>query len=116
MKNLRDLDLAREAVEETLEDDRIDPNNVREQMCEFCPWRKDGGVLHDSPEEFAVLRESVIFEANQRCHAPAFDGEVESQICRGARNYQINFFHRLGILSEPSDRAWAEALEELQIE
>jgi hypothetical protein len=58
MKNFRDLQAARvaqPAATETV----FDTLNVMLVKCASCPWRKDGGVLHDDPESRLALQVSV---------------------------------------------------------
>jgi hypothetical protein len=88
----------------------VNPNNVQPQKCKHCPWRSDG-VLSDAPIDMDRLKLMVLTSSNHLCHAPALVGKVEDRICRGSRDYQIEFYHALGVLDEPTDDAWARALD-----
>jgi hypothetical protein len=76
-------------------------------MCNTCPFRDDG---------YMELRSSVeakLLEKSQLCHAPRHKGKRETHICRGARDTQLKYFHRIGFLSEPTDDAWQAKLNEV---
>jgi hypothetical protein len=92
---------------------KIDPNNVMPRMCATCPWRKNSPVRHLRD----YLQRSAITESNRICHSTGNNPtvkrvRVKERLCRGARNYQLAFFHRIGFLVEPTDEAWASKLEE----
>ena len=80
------------------------PWPVMEAMCATCPFRKDGDIQ---------LRNQVmsrtILKASQICHHPALSGKKQTHLCRGARDQQLTILHRLGMLPEPTDKAFAEA-------
>ncbi len=113
--DLQDLERARQVRD--LAGDRetvIDPNNVVSVQCASCPWRDDRGIIRDQPEMLGNLMTAVLSRANQFCHAPALSGRAEMQICRGARDFQLQVFHRLGVLPAPTDQAWADTLSALK--
>jgi hypothetical protein len=114
MKLFADLEAARQQRKNIdSESVDIDPNNVMPIKCAHCPWNDDGGVFRRDDDSRSALKLSILTNRNQLCHAPAFNGEPESKICRGGRDYQIAHFHRIGFLAEPTDRAWAEKLAEI---
>jgi hypothetical protein len=57
-------------------------------------------------------------EASPICHSTGPDALVETEerqprICRGARNFQVQIFARLGMIAAPTDAAWNARCEEL---
>ena len=56
----------------------------------------------------AQLEVKVLTKASQICHHPALHGKRQTHLCRGARDFQLMFFHRVGFLSEPTDEAWED--------
>lgn len=96
--------------EPSVEDCAIDPNNVQVKQCVTCPWADTADRLKLSGKEMESLMRMVLTEANVRCHHAAFLGKSEQKICRGARNFQLQIFHSLGVLESPTDRCWAETL------
>lgn len=83
---------------------------IMQAMCKTCPFGPGGSR--------AVRRsvEARIFTtASQTCHSSrrTLYGR-DTRLCRGARNEQIAFFHRLGFLPEPTDAAWSAKWAEIQ--
>lgn len=114
-KTLRDLYAGRcKRTEPELKPHEVDPNNVMPTQCATCPWREDGGILAETPTTTEVLMFQVLADSNQVCHAPGLQGKPETQICRGARDFQIKVFHGWGVLKEPTDECWKETLEKLK--
>jgi hypothetical protein len=114
MINFTDLEAARQQRPETAPD-KVDPLNVMAVQCSSCPWRDGGGVLGDDPIALAALEAKVLFDSNQVCHAPALSGKREDRVCRGARNYQLEFFFEHGVIDAPTDKAWSDRLQEMKI-
>lgn len=77
---------------------------VMPAMCPSCPFRDDGDIQLRN----RVLGRTIL-QASQICHHPAMHGKKQTHLCRGARNEQLTILHRLGMLSEPTDAAFAEA-------
>jgi hypothetical protein len=61
----------------------------------------------------ARIQAQALSEASQLCHAPRLHGKPETHLCRGARNFQLTIFYRLGVISEPSDAAWEAKQREI---
>jgi hypothetical protein len=57
----------------------------------------------------------VLTEASQICHHPVLYGKKETQLCRGARNFQLQVFYRLGVLDASTDEAWTALRKKLGI-
>lgn len=77
---------------------------VQKQRCATCPFNENGDQLIK-----ANVISRILTEASQLCH------HVDNKLlCRGARDYQIEIYHRLGVLAEPTDKAWSEAYERIR--
>lgn len=86
----------------------INKFNVMQTKCASCPFREENAGTG--------LVETVrarMFETSQICHHPRLSGKPETQICRGARDEQLTFFHRIGFLEDETDAAWNKKREEL---
>lgn len=71
---------------------------VNKVRCETCPF-SDGGCL---PVR-AKVEQRAMTEGSQMCHST--DNKT---LCRGARDFQIQMFFRMGFLKEESDKCWEE--------
>lgn len=81
---------------------------VRKAMCSTCPFLPDGD------RELADQVRQRCLTGSQICHHPVTKGEEEFELCRGARDWQLTVFYRMGVLSAPTDEAWAETSERLK--
>ena len=83
------------------------------RQCATCPLRADerGRYTDDELARKVIVR--CMTEASQICHHPRLRGKRETHLCRGARNFQLQLFYRLGFLKEPTDDAWNEKVEEI---
>ena len=84
---------------------------TRAHHCATCPF-SDTGWTHVRP----LLTERALTAATPICHSTGKDALVKSQgprqLCRGARDLQIQFFYRIGFLDAPTEEAWeAKRLE-----
>ena len=90
------------------------PMPVRKTNCKTCPFLETGWT------EVRALLEARSFEGAPICHSNGkaltrHNGEkLKAHACRGARDLQLNFFHKIGFLAEPTDEAWFAKLEEIQ--
>jgi hypothetical protein len=90
---------------------------VNDAMCATCPWRKGSPYGDLRP----TLEASARRQASRICHSTGSNainvrtGKPE-MICRGARNYQLRFLTKIGLLREPTDDAWSARCQELGIE
>lgn len=82
-------------------------------MCATCPFRKGSKY----GELTGLLSASALNEGSRICHATGHAQLVRSEgkakLCRGARNLQLDVFHGLGLLSEPTDEAWEKLAREI---
>ena len=87
---------------------------TRAYSCSTCPFL-DTGWTHVRP----LLIDRALTEASPICHSTGKDALVKSQgpaqICRGARDLQIQFFYRIGFLDAPTEEAWETKRRELGI-
>src|ERR1700752_2316093 len=79
---------------------------VMQRQCPTCPFRVNEKGRHADPVLVARIEEQCLTEASQICHHPALSGRKETHLCRGARNFQLQIFYRLGFLKAPTDAAW----------
>lgn len=82
---------------------------VMASCCSSCPF-SDGG----DAQIRARVQLSVLSEASQICHHPRLSSRPETHLCRGARDFQLQVFHRIGFLEEPTDAAWEAKLKEVR--
>jgi hypothetical protein len=79
---------------------------VRKATCHSCPFRLNAETGREQDPQLASEIQTRLLEASQVCHAPREFGNPEYQVCRGARNWQLQIWHRLGVLDEPTDKDW----------
>jgi len=85
-------------------------------QCSTCPFRVDASGRHPDPQLVSRIQLRCLTEASQICHHPRLQGKPETHLCRGARDYQLQIFHRLGLLDTPTDAAWERAISQLKLE
>jgi hypothetical protein len=83
---------------------------VRKSMCSSCPFREGG-----DRELAARVLKRTLFKASQICHHPALEGGKEHELCRGARNEQLNILYHMKILPAPTDAAFTAMSIELGV-
>jgi hypothetical protein len=89
---------------------------VRRTNCATCPWREGSPYAYLKDK----LQESAITEGSRICHSTGSNNAINHRtgkppmICRGARDEQLQFLHRIGFLREPTDRCWNERVKELK--
>lgn len=79
---------------------------VRKTQCETCVFKDecDGGVvLGDGRRE--EIKQNLLNGINQLCHH-----DNNKTICRGGRNFQLQIFHRMNLIPEPTDEALAKEI------
>jgi len=85
----------------------ISKMEVMKARCLTCPFGNKG-ERDRSPHTADKVRARVITSASQICHHPRLSGKKQTHLCRGARDYQLTIFHRLGVITEPTDVAWKQ--------
>lgn len=83
---------------------------VMPAQCPTCPFRTDADGRHSDVRLVSQLQLRCLTEGNQICHHSRWKGKPTTHLCRGARDYQLQIFHRLGLLDTPTDAAWARAV------
>ncbi|MGH8001983.1 MAG: hypothetical protein ACREPR_21780 [Brasilonema sp.] len=87
---------------------------VMKAKCKTCPFHTDEHGRHLDPHLVSIIQADIISKASQLCHHPRLIGEKETHICRGARDFQIEIFYRLGVLETPTQEAWDKALNTVE--
>lgn len=82
---------------------------VRHRQCETCPFLKGGLDLGIS--KMNEIHTYLLQGANHLCHSD----QSHKTVCRGGRNWQLEMFHRIGWLSEPTNSALRTAMENMGI-
>lgn len=80
---------------------------VRRSKCASCIFRRpeDGGCeLSEGRRQ--EIQQYLLQGTNQLCHHD--DNET---ICRGGREFQLQIWHRLGVIKAPTDAALREAMK-----
>ena len=90
---------------------------VNKTKCATCPWQDN------SP--YAYLRGDLTTSALTRnsriCHCTGEDNAIHGhtgkpeRLCRGARDEQLQMFHRIGFLEEATDESWQKKCREMGI-
>lgn len=90
---------------------------IQKQMCATCPFRL--GVAEKYARLAGVIGESAMTEATRICHSTGSNNAFHRRtgkpehVCRGARDLQLQMFHRFGFISAPTDEAWEAKCIEL---
>lgn len=73
---------------------------VRKRQCATCVFKAecDGGI-HLAAGRREEIQVNLLRGINQICH------HGNSSICRGGRDFQLQVFHRMGIIDAPTDAA-----------
>ncbi|WP_333030516.1 MULTISPECIES: hypothetical protein [unclassified Microcoleus] len=77
---------------------------VRQQPCKTCPFSGEK-PLPLSPSELAVYYDNLMGNGQHICHSMN-----NTKICRGGRNIQLKWLCAIGMLDEPTDEAFNEAV------
>ncbi len=79
---------------------------VMKQKCATCPFNTEDKGRHNDPELVDKIKQRILSQTSQICHHPVLSDKEESHLCRGARDYQIEIFKRIGFLEEATNEAW----------
>lgn len=81
---------------------------INDQQCATCPFREDGEGYDLGHERLAEICLYLTKGENHFCHSD----RSNRTICRGGRDYQLNLFHRMGVIDAPTDEALRAAMKE----
>lgn len=84
---------------------------VMKKRCPTCPFGEKG-KRDRCPEIANRVREQAITTASQICHHPALKNKPQTHLCRGAREFQLQIFYRLGFIE--ADEAWDKKRNNLE--
>ena len=79
---------------------------VMPKKCKSCPFNTDKNGRHPCPRLVSEIQRRILTEASQICHHPVIYSQPETHLCRGARDFQLEMFYRLGVIDAPTDEAW----------
>ncbi|MBP5978024.1 hypothetical protein HW132_36360 [Brasilonema sp. CT11] len=93
---------------------QIDITNfpVMAAKCSTCPFQTDEHGRYKCPDVTNRIISRILSNCSQICHHPRFAEKPETHLCRGARDYQLEIFYRLGVITAPTDEAWKAKLAE----
>lgn len=74
----------------------IEGMRVNAKRCKTCPFNDDGDLRIR-----ASVEERCVTQASQLCH-----GTNDTTLCKGARDFQLQIFYRLGWIPEATQAAW----------
>ena len=85
---------------------------VRKTQCETCVFRpvSEGGI-NLALGRHEEIQCNLLRGINQLCHH-----DDDKTVCRGGRDFQLQMFHRLGVIKEPTDEALRAAMIKAGIE
>ena len=79
---------------------------VKDTKCSTCPFGPNG-----NQQIREMVERRILTEASQTCHSTGVaHGRQDTHLCRGARDFQLQVFRRIGVISAPTDEAWAKAV------
>lgn len=79
---------------------------VRKQPCKTCPFSGENPLLLP-PERLTACYQNLMGNGQHICHSTN-----NTKICRGGRNIQLKWLYLFGMLDEPTDQAFDEAVNQ----
>ena len=79
---------------------------VMSTKCVTCPFRTNDKGRHPDGSLVAQIQKKCFSEGSQICHHPRLSNQNQTHLCRGARDFQLEIFYRIGVIDEPTDAAW----------
>lgn len=80
---------------------------VQKEPCKTCPF-EGSEPIELTPQRYQELIENLMGDGQHFCHST--DNQT---ICRGGRNIQLRWLCAIGALSEPTDKAFNEILNQI---
>lgn len=81
---------------------KIKVEKVNLSQCKTCIFRDGQDII--SPERLVEIQKYLIKGTNHICH-------TTNKICRGGRDYQLQIFHRMGLIKDPTDKSLYKELK-----
>lgn len=88
---------------------------VMAAQCPSYPFHVDEEGRHPDARLVSEIQHRCLTESSHICHHPRKHGQPETHLCRGARDFQLQIFHRWGLLESPTDEDWERARARLGI-
>jgi hypothetical protein len=82
---------------------------LRKNRCSTCSFNPKGDRHIRS-----MVEQRCLTEASQICHHEQILNKKATHLCRGARDFQLQFYYRIGFLSTPTDEALTRKIKELK--
>jgi len=92
---------------------RKTPKPVAEKMCGSCIFRSDGNQANIRPGRLDEIRTYLLNGKAHQCHGPQIKGKRTSIVCRGGRDYQLQVWSRMGLITEATDEALEDTMRKL---
>lgn len=89
---------------------------VLAEKCGTCPFRAGSPYAYLA----ADLAQSALTAASRICHSTGSNNGINHRtgkppaLCRGARDVQLKAMHALGVIPEPTDRAWSDTWQKMK--
>lgn len=83
---------------------------ARPKQCATCIFGPPGSRVELTPERWGDIIEYILRGVPHLCHSPGPTGKAHELACRGARNYVLTFWARIGLITEPTDEALESAM------
>ena len=90
---------------------KLNPKDLRtypvmEKPCKTCPFAGENPV-QIMPKRYADFIDNLAGKGQHLCH-----GAHNKAICRGGRNIQLRLLCAMGMLNEPTDEAFNQAINQ----
>ena len=89
------------------------PPPVQPAQCGSCIFREDGNQVELAPGRLDKIKTYLLRGTAHRCHHPEAEGCRKIVICRGGRDWQLQAWHRMGLIVAPTDEALTARMVEL---
>ncbi|ARV57994.1 hypothetical protein BZZ01_04490 [Nostocales cyanobacterium HT-58-2] len=82
---------------------------LRKNQCQSCPFRRENEHIL-SAYRWAEIYSYLLGGTQHICHS------TSEHVCRGGRDWQLNVWCSMGIISEPNDATLHEAMRAAGVE
>lgn len=87
----------------------IEGLKLRKGQCKTCPFKRENQEML-SVERWGDIYKYLLKGVNHICHS------TDKHVCRGGRDWQLNVWCSMGIISGPTDAALFEAMRKEGVE